>query len=194
MAIQAAYYGLYGKSECTYEPAMTKTFLHGRTEAIRSVSDASVSFVKQYYSKTATNAEKLNALRASLKYHTQLTKECSMGLGQDRHLYALECVWDRLYKDKKKPRIFTDSGWKTLNHTVISTSNCGNPALRLFGFGPTVSDGFGIGYIIKEDGIAVSKTRLSYSFSRRMSNVYSSLSLLRNTDRPRGIWILSRPI
>jgi carnitine O-acetyltransferase len=171
MAFQAAYYGLYGKSECTYEPAMTKTFLHGRTEAIRSVSDASVNFVQRYYSKTATNPEKLDALRASLKHHTQLTKECSKGLGQDRHLYALECVWDRLYKDKKKPRIFTDQGWKILNHTVISTSNCGNPALRLFGFGPTVSDGFGIGYIIKEDGIAVSR----YSFSRASFYIYKSL-------------------
>ncbi|KAI9480352.1 MAG: acyltransferase ChoActase/COT/CPT [Benjaminiella poitrasii] len=157
MAIQAAYYGLYGKSECTYEPAMTKTFLHGRTEAIRTVSDASVKFVETYYAKTSTSHEKLESLRASLKHHTQLTKECSIGLGQDRHLYALECVWDRLHGldvNKKKPKIFTDAGWKTLNHTVISTSNCGNPALRLFGFGPVVGDGFGIGYIIKEDGIA----------------------------------------
>lgn len=162
MAFQAAYYGLYGKSECTYEPAMTKTFLHGRTEAIRSVSEASVNFVKIFYSKKATSHEKLEALRNSLKYHTKLTRECSMGLGQDRHLYALECVWDRLYKDQKKPRIFTDRGWKTLNHTVISTSNCGNPALRLFGFGPVVSDGFGIGYIIKEDGIAVSVSSMAF--------------------------------
>lgn len=88
--------------------------------------------------------------------HTKLTRDCAKGLGQDRHLYALECLWDRLKKDEKKPMIFTDKGWSTLNHTVISTSNCGNPALRLFGFGPVVSDGFGIGYIIKEDGIAVS--------------------------------------
>ncbi len=33
--------------------------------------------------------------------------------------------------------------------------NCGNPALRLFGFGPVAADGYGIGYIIKEDGISV---------------------------------------
>ena len=36
---------------------------------------------------------------------------------------------------------------------MLSTSNCGNPSLRLFGFGPVVSDGFGIGYIIKDEGI-----------------------------------------
>ncbi|KAL7322497.1 carnitine O-acetyltransferase yat1 [Mucor circinelloides] len=191
MAFQAAYYGLYGKSECTYEPAMTKTFLHGRTEAIRSVSEASVNFVKIFYSKNATSHEKLEALRNSLKYHTKLTRECSMGLGQDRHLYALECVWDRLYKDQKKPRIFTDRGWKTLNHTVISTSNCGNPALRLFGFGPVVSDGFGIGYIIKEDGIAFvasSKHRQTQRFLDTLKTYLTDVqALLLKEKYPTGI-------
>lgn len=156
MAIQAAYYGLYGKCESTYEPAMTKTFLHGRTEAIRSVTSESYTFVENFFSTKATAHEKLESLRAALKAHTNITRECSKGQGQDRHLYALECVWDRLYKGEKKPQIFSDGGWSTLNNTVISTSNCGNPALRLFGFGPVVSNGFGIGYIIKEDRISVS--------------------------------------
>ena len=30
---------------------------------------------------------------------------------------------------------------------------CGNPSLRLFGFGPVSGNGLGIGYIIKDDGI-----------------------------------------
>lgn len=38
MAYQATYFSLYGRTESTYEPAMTKAFLHGRTEAIRSVT------------------------------------------------------------------------------------------------------------------------------------------------------------
>lgn len=53
------------------------------------------------------------------------------------------------------PALFSDSGFSTINHTVLSTSNCGNPALRLFGFGPVAPDGFGIGYIIKDDAISV---------------------------------------
>lgn len=191
MAFQAAYYGLYGKSECTYEPAMTKTFLHGRTEAVRSVSEASVQFVQEFYSKNATSHQKLESLRAAMKHHTKLTRECSMGLGQDRHLYALECVWDRLHKDEKKPRIFTDCGWKTLNHTVISTSNCGNPALRLFGFGPTVSDGFGIGYIIKEDGIAFVASSKHRQTQRYLDTLEAYLtevqSLLIKEKYPTGI-------
>ncbi|KAI7902900.1 acyltransferase ChoActase/COT/CPT [Cokeromyces recurvatus] len=179
VAIQAAYYGLYGKSECTYEPAMTKNFLHGRTEAIRSVTLESNYFVEQFYNATSSQDEKLEALRAALKAHTAITRACSQGQGQDRHLYALECLWDRLYaadkqqQQHKKPSIFTDKGWQTLNHSVISTSNCGNPALRLFGFGPVVSNGFGIGYIIKED-------RISFVASSKHRQTDRLLHTLRN--------------
>ena len=46
MAFQAAYFALYGRTECTYEPAMTKAFKHGRTEAIRTVQPEAVEFTK----------------------------------------------------------------------------------------------------------------------------------------------------
>lgn len=43
------------------------------------------------------------------------------------------------------PAIFKDSGYNLLGTSVLSTSNCGNPALRLFGFGPVTPEGYGIG-------------------------------------------------
>ena len=46
MGILGAWFGLYGRIECVYEPAMTKAFLHGRTEAIRTVQKESVDFIK----------------------------------------------------------------------------------------------------------------------------------------------------
>ncbi|KAK2460704.1 hypothetical protein APHAL10511_007174 [Amanita phalloides] len=182
MAFQAAYFGLYGRVECVYEPAMTKAFLHGRTEAIRSVQRDSVEFTKVFYSE-ATPQQKIAALRKACGNHVKLTKECSQGLGQDRHLYALYCLLQREIAEEaeslvsptlsaddtpglertstskrvekvKMPTIFTDPGWAHLCTSIISTSNCGNPALRLFGFGPVAADGYGIGYIIKEDGLS----------------------------------------
>jgi carnitine O-acetyltransferase len=44
-----------------YEPAMTKAFLHGRTEAIRSVQPESVEFTKVcvYVTYCATSADHL---------------------------------------------------------------------------------------------------------------------------------------
>jgi carnitine O-acetyltransferase len=207
MAFQAAYYGLYGRVESTYEPAMTKGFLHGRTEAIRTVSDASVDYVRKFCSDIPAEA-KIEALKKACERHTSITKECAKGLGQDRHLYALFCIWQRSsdeensngaksdgespsldgyssggetddivgspsarssYSDdisitgssackhpqSQTPAIFQDAAWDRLNNTILSTSNCGNPSLRLFGFGPTSADGFGLGYIIKDDSISI---------------------------------------
>jgi len=165
MAFQAAYFGMYGRIECTYEPAMTKTFLHGRTEAIRTVRAESVNFVKTFFSE-ATAEEKITALRRACKRHVELTRECSKGLGQDRHLYALYCLLQRELETSSDvssnssstpalPEIFRDGGWATLNISILSTSNCGNPALRLFGFGPVTPEGYGLGYIIKDDGLSV---------------------------------------
>jgi carnitine O-acetyltransferase len=53
------------------------------------------------------------------------------------------------------PALFADGGWDKINTTILSTSNCGNPSLRQFGFGPTSADGFGIGYIIKDGSISI---------------------------------------
>jgi len=173
MAFQAAYYGLYGRTECTYEPAMTKAFLHGRTEAIRTVQPESVDFTKTFFSE-ANPAQKIAKLKRACERHVALTRECSKGLGQDRHLYALYCLLQRelagekldvnpddpppspsSWPPRQLPVIFTDPGYGLLGTSIISTSNCGNPALRLFGFGPVAADGYGIGYIIKDDGISI---------------------------------------
>ncbi|SCV67108.1 BQ2448_5754 [Microbotryum intermedium] len=219
MAYQAAYFSLYGRTESTYEPAMTKSFLHGRTEAIRPVTPESVAFVKTFCSD-ASPRDKINALHVACKAHTELTKACSKGLGQDRVLYAMYCLHQqRMQQDREEcaksghaangaagpgsgsdsdsdeplsgdgvsitksvAELFKDSGYATLNASILSTSNCGNPALRLFGFGAVTPDGFGselfrhassflhyfctdylslthllcstVGYIIKDDSIA----------------------------------------
>ena len=174
---------------------MTKTFFHGRTEAIRTVQRESVEFTKvisphnpqshsnnrlsnktltlQTFFSDATPSHKLSALRKACERHVALTRECSKGLGQDRHLYALYCLFQREIADGKLdiqpddplpsptwpqrslPEVFSDPGWTLLSTSIISTSNCGNPALRLFGFGPVAADGYGIGYIIKDDGISM---------------------------------------
>ncbi|GAA5913434.1 choline/carnitine O-acyltransferase [Sporobolomyces salmoneus] len=180
MAYQAAYFSLYGRVDSTYEPAMTKNFLHGRTEAIRSVTPEALAFAKAFNSD-ASPREKVAALRKACKAHTELTKACAKGLGQDRLLYAMYCLAQQKERSAAKagdssappsdsessdsedverliariPELFKDPGYARLGSSTISTSNCGNPALRLFGFGPVAADGFGLGYIIKDDSIAI---------------------------------------
>jgi carnitine O-acetyltransferase len=256
MAFQAAYYGLYGRVECTYEPAMTKMFLHGRTEAIRTVSDESLEFVQTFWADNPAE-HKVEALRRATQRHVTTTKECAKGQGCDRHLYALFCLWQRsLDEDSgsasssngysspvdgasepdtsspvgtpphrrhqalvdgevhmvtreraeslgshanhqtQLPQIFADSGWDKLNTTIISTSNCGNPSLRQFGFGPVSGDGFGIGYIIKDEGIAVcvsSKHRQTKRFVDTLESYLMEIRrILRITGRKGGVAATSK--
>ena len=151
MSMLIAYYKLYGEIVCAYEPVLTKRFFHGRTEAMRSTTSDAAELCKIWSSPLSTNNEKLQALRKATSVHSSLVKEASEGNGVDRHLYALQCIAEK--HNLPTPEFFKSQPWKVLNHTIISTSNCGNPALRLFGFGPVTPDGFGIGYIIKDDGL-----------------------------------------
>lgn len=255
MAFQAAYYGLYGRVECTYEPAMTKVYLHGRTEAIRSVTPESVDFVQTFWGEVPPQ-QKVDALKKACQKHVANTRECAKAQGCDRHLYALFSVWQKALDDdgaeaassnglssngysspieggserdpssivgspsnnsvlsvedeahsvrlpqhrlrnnssptprnhhSQMPNLFSDGGWDKLNNTILSTSNCGNPSLRHFGFGPTTGDGFGIGYIIKDEGISIcasSKHRQTKRFVDALESYLLEIRrILRTTQR-----------
>ena len=172
MSMLLAYYRLYGKIVCMYEPVLTKHFYHGRTEAMRSSTVAAEAFCQTWVNPLTTTKEKLAALITATTEHSRLVKESANGKGVDRHLFALKSIAER--HGLKTPEFFTSSPWKTLNHTILSTSNCGNPALRLFGFGPVVPDGFGIGYIIKDNG-------LQYSVSSKHRQTQRYVNVLEST-------------
>lgn len=167
-----AYYSLYGKVVCQYEPVLTKAFYHGRTEAMRTATVHAAALCEAFTSRFTSKEEKLKALKNAAKEHSALVKEAAGGKGVDRHLYALQCLADK--NKMATPKFFESDGWKALNHTVLSTSNCGNPALRHFGFGPVVPDGFGIGYVIKDDGLQYSissKHRQTKRYAHALNNV-----------------------
>jgi carnitine O-acetyltransferase len=240
MAFQAAYYGMYGRIESVYEPAMTKAFFHGRTEAIRPVTAESVEFIRTFWAENPP-AKKVEALKKACEKHAALTKECAKAQGFDRHLYALMSLWQRqidgdpeivatdgegsstngwsspasdrdggsvlsspmasndgdgqsVQSSPTRPRdqpilpaIFADAGWDKINNTILSTSNCGNPSLRHFGFGPTSGDGFGIGYIIKDNSVQVcasSKHRQTKRYIDALESYFLEIrKLLRQTHR-----------
>lgn len=216
---------------------MTKIFLHGRTEAIRSVTQESAEFVRTFWADKSPQ-QKIDALKAAAQKHVDNTKVCSKAQGFDRHFYALYCVWQRKVNEEgaeaasstgfssngyssptdtsdmgspkrleekesvstrpraptdaslsrspvpslhQMPLMFSDPGWEKINTTVLSTSNCGNPSLRHFGFGPVSADGFGIGYIIKEDSISIcasSKHRQTQRFIDSIENYFNEIRRL----------------
>ncbi|KAJ4369741.1 carnitine O-acetyltransferase yat1 [Neocucurbitaria cava] len=235
MAFQAAYYGLYGRIESVYEPAMTKFFYHGRTEAIRSVTEESVEFLRTFWGENPAQ-QKIDALRKACQKHTANTKDCAKAQGPDRHLYALYCIWQRAIDESAEiassdgwdstrpsspdasgvaspnrnsllsengsisssppapmqhsmPAMFADGGWDKINSTILSTSNCGNPSLRQFGFGPTSADGFGIGYIIKDGSISIcasSKHRQTSRYIDALESYFLELRKLLRQIKRRG--------
>jgi len=239
MAYQAAYYGMYGRIESVYEPAMTKMFFHGRTEAVRPVTQESADFVRTFWADNAP-AKKVEALKKACEKHSALTKECAKAQGHDRHLYALMSIWQRQVdgdldlsstngdgastngwssptSDREQnnsgaspnggsagsddslqmsssrqpqpllPALFADPGWDKINNTILSTSNCGNPCLRHFGFGPTSGEGFGIGYIIKDGSVSIcasSKHRQTKRYIDALESYFLEIrKLLRQTHR-----------
>uniref|UniRef100_A0A7S3B0Y6 Choline/carnitine acyltransferase domain-containing protein n=1 Tax=Haptolina ericina TaxID=156174 RepID=A0A7S3B0Y6_9EUKA len=98
---------------------------------------------------------KVAAMRKAIGSLVEVVKKAAEGHGVDRHLYAIFQTWERSKPTGDAvPALFADAGWAALNHTTISTSNCGNAVLGLFGFGPVVADGFGIGYIIRDHSIS----------------------------------------
>lgn len=121
---------------------------------MRLASDKALKFCKLWLNPDATNDEKLAALRVATEYHSEGVKLAATGKGLERHLFALMRIAEK--NGIATPAFFSSIAYKKLNHTVLSTSNCGNPSLRLFGFGPVVQDGFGIGYIIRDSGLQYS--------------------------------------
>ena len=240
MAFQAAYYGLYGRVENIYEPAMTKIFLHGRTEAIRAVTPESADFVKTFWADNPAQ-KKIDSLRKATQKHTAISKECGQAQGSDRHLFALYCVWQRHVNEDgaeaasstgfssngcsspvdgselgsptrqrvvsdgqlpegdarssptsrspppssvhQMPALFSDAGWDKINTAILSTSNCGNPSLRHFGFGPVSADGFGIGYIIKDESISICAASKHRQTQRYIDSIETYLMEIRKLLR-----------
>eukprot|EP01136_Pigoraptor_vietnamica_P038819 Opistho-1_new@687 len=160
VAMQLAYFRTHGTLHSFYESCMTKHFLHGRTEAIRSVNSDSLAFVKAFGSSTPE--ERLALFRKAAKAHVAIVEECKNGHGVDRHLLAMRCVArGDLYDGgntpvhhpglAKTPSIFTDAGYPTLTTTIVSTSSLSAAALGQFGFGAVDGDGYGIGYCVEND-------------------------------------------
>lgn len=90
MALQAAYFKLYGKLGPTYESCATRSFFHGRTEVIRSAHAEALAFAAALFDHDMTNGDKEKLLRKALEWQGQLSKEASQAQGVDRHLLGLK--------------------------------------------------------------------------------------------------------
>ncbi|XP_045131359.1 carnitine O-palmitoyltransferase 2, mitochondrial-like isoform X2 [Portunus trituberculatus] len=150
LGFQAAYYFQNGESAATYESCSTSAFKHGRTETIRPATLETLAFCKAIaQAQPPSHSELKNLLNECSKMHGSLTKEAAMGQGFDRHLFALRKLAEA--SGSPMPDIFTDPAYAKINHIIISTSTLPSEEISFGGFAPVVSDGFGVGYIIRDD-------------------------------------------
>ncbi|RCH95063.1 Carnitine O-acetyltransferase mitochondrial [Rhizopus azygosporus] len=150
MAIQLAYYKMFGTSRPTYESAQTRKFQRGRTETCRSVSAESIAFVKTMEDPNASNQEKVAKLRAALKAHGQYMGQAVNAHGVDRHLFGLK---NSLREGEQKPALFTDPAFAYSSHWYLSTSQLTSEHFDGYGWGQVVNDGFGVAYMIKNNAL-----------------------------------------
>lgn len=155
MAIQLAYYRMYGHATAVYETGHTRLFYHGRTATVRACSVESLEFVKAMVSKTATDTERWDKLNAAIANHKKLLKDAMLGRDVDRHLFGLQ-VMAEMSGQKPRPSLFTDKAFTTSRKFLMSTSNIsgGGDASPLWGgFSAMYDEGYGCCYGINEDKI-----------------------------------------
>eukprot|EP00040_Diaphanoeca_grandis_P002932 m.23152 g.23152 ORF g.23152 m.23152 type:complete len:663 (+) comp14085_c0_seq1:128-2116(+) len=160
MAFQLAYYRMHGKTDISvYSSASTKRFRYGRTEAARCTSVESVAFVQAMAHSAKANSDDdtlRKLLKLAVEKHRATSRLAGQAQGVDRHLFALQRASQSSASPGSSDEMFGQFYQKHQKST-LSTSNCSvfGPAIITPGFGAVCSDGYGLGYVIKNSSVDV---------------------------------------
>lgn len=207
VGFQIANYALYGRIANTLEPITTRKFRDARTELIAVQNDLIANLVKMYIS-SSDDSPKWNGFKACCDLHTTQYRDAMAGKGFERHFTALMHVLLRPdaganlnevnqesdldpippLQDIAKLSIpfISSSLIDKLTGAELLISNCGNPALRLFGIPPALDQGFGIGYIIHKDKVVVTVSSKYRQTERFLSTFKSVMSGIKQTLRDKS--------
>ncbi|ODV66750.1 CoA-dependent acyltransferase [Hyphopichia burtonii NRRL Y-1933] len=171
ICFQISNYTLYGKMANTLEPITTRKFKDSRTELIPIQNEKIFNLCKQYI--TRSNRESLwDMFLECCRDHGQQYHDAMLGKGFERHFTSILHILNNHeivdYLNKINNNL-TPLNLKNINEISLLLnpfvdritkpelliSNCGNPALHLFGIPPAIDQGFGIGYIIHKDKVQI---------------------------------------
>ena len=168
MAIQLATYRLFGSPQATYESTQVRRFLHGRTEATRTLSPASSAFVASMGLRAGSGAnkgEKERLLRLALESHVEYVRNAGQGKGVDRHFLGLSLL---IEQGEETPSLFLHPLFQRSKRWRVSTSTLPNTP----GFGPVVPDGVGVAYEIRPNScIFTVAGRTEFAFADRLCHL-----------------------
>ncbi len=159
MAYQLAHWRLHRRIAKTYESGQTRAFRLGRTETIRSASVASRDWCAVMDDAATPAARKVELLRSALSIHAERGKLAAQGQGVDRHLLGLKLIaaeigakegWSRPDYDRHL-EIFAHEIWT--RPWELSTAQLPMTGLWVNSFGPQAPNGYGIGYVIRDDSV-----------------------------------------
>uniref|UniRef100_A0A8C0LI37 Palmitoyl thioesterase CPT1C n=1 Tax=Canis lupus dingo TaxID=286419 RepID=A0A8C0LI37_CANLU len=142
----------------TYESTMTRLFLEGRTETVRSCTREACNFVRAMEDKEKTEPQRRALFRLAVEKHQSLLKAAMSGQGVDRHLFALYIVSQFLHLRSPFLDQVHSEQWQ------LATSQIPVQQIHLFdvhnypdyvssggGFGPADDHGYGVSYIFMGD-------------------------------------------
>ena len=95
MALQAAYYRVYGQVRSGFEPVQMRQYLHGRTDVVRTTTAEAATFARLFSDAQASSADKMEAMHRATEAHVAISKDCAQGRSHHRHLYVLQQLWKR---------------------------------------------------------------------------------------------------
>ncbi|XP_027276512.1 carnitine O-palmitoyltransferase 1, brain isoform isoform X2 [Cricetulus griseus] len=178
LVLQLAHFRDRGQFCLTYESAMTRLFLEGRTETVRCCTREACQFVRAMEDKK-TDQQCLALFRVAVDKHQALLKAAMSGQGIDRHLFALYVTSRFLHMPSPFLTQVQSQQWP------LSTSQIPVQQMHLFdvhnypdyvsaggGFGPANDHGYGISYIFMGENMITfhisSKKSSTKTDSRRL--------------------------
>jgi len=192
MLLQLAYYRLYGTVPTVLETVQTKRFQGGRYDQAQTATAESAAMLRSWRDSNAEH--KMELLHEAVDAHSKLIRDVTNGQGFVWHLRALEASAAQRGFDLS---IFRHEAWQNTAQPTLKTSNCGNPSLRAFGFGPENPEGFAIGYLIKNDGVnicAVSRRRQTDRYIQLLSTALDETHALLEDSAAGSFQLASSPL
>lgn len=163
LALQVAYYkDSGGRHALTYEASMTRLYLQGRTETVRSNTIEAKEFVLAFVDPAVPVDKKYKLLLKAAEVHAKKYKDCMNGKGIDRHLFALYVVCKGQGYESEFLKSALSLPW-TLStsqqpqqqisgqHFSVNEPELAHLISPGGGFGPVADDGYGISYMVPDD-------------------------------------------
>lgn len=197
VALQVAHYALYGKMIFGLEPVSTRAFKNSRSSFINIQNRDLLELCQLFISSSVDGPTKLDKFIQTCEKHTEAIRKAKGGSGYEKHFNALRY----LYKfhdhfgiefneedERIASNVFDNSLIAPFSQPELIVANCGNAATTTFGITPAVPQGFGIGYIIKDDQCDITVTsqfrqgnRLMFMLNWVLNEVRSIWRESRNT-------------